>query len=187
MHCGSWWSSAIKFSSCSLISINNYISNGRSTVCCHTIPNSSHTMAWKSKWMEKIRLQCWPPKGQQVSHHRCIWGINCSVLDVDTCAFITIRKRSWYLCFYMCLSVHGEGGVSQHALQVVSQHALQLSRGGCRSSGPHPGGNLRDLAGGSPDPHRGCIPACTEADHPPVMATTAGGTHPTWIHSCSVI
>ena len=35
------------------------------------------------------------------------------------------------LCFYRCLSVHGGGVTSQHALQVVSQHALQqVSRGG---------------------------------------------------------
>ena len=83
-----------------------------------------------------------------------------------------------------------QGGVGSPAclagLQDHTQRELEGSRQG-GSPGPHPGGKLRDLAGGSPDPHWGCIPACTEADHPPVMATTAGGTHPTGIHSCSVI
>ena len=42
------------------------------------------------------------------------------------------------------------------------------------SPGPHPGG--------SPGPHPGgCIPACSEADPP--MATAAGSTHPTGMHS----
>ena len=43
--------------------------------------------------------------------------------------------------------------------------------------------------GGSPGPPLVwgvCIPACTEADPPP-MATAAGGTHPTGMHSCSRI
>ena len=88
--------------------------------------------------------------------------------------------------------------VSQHALQVVSQHALQ--QGGlypnmpCRFPGPHPGGKLRGLVGegclqahtwggvSRPTP-RGCIPACTEAD-PSLVATAAGGMHPTGMHSC---
>ena len=83
----------------------------------------------------------------------------------------------------------------------------------CRFPGPHPGGKLRGLArrgvsrptpkgevegfglGGlqahtqgvsRPTPSMGgCIPACTEADPP--MATAAGGTHPTGMHSCFVI
>ena len=120
------------------------------------------------------------------------------------------------LCFYTCLSVHRRGVVSQHALQVVSQHALQVSSGvypsmPCRFPGPHPGGELEGLAGGSsglylgggklrslawgvsrptpwgisrPTPW-GCIPACTEADPPP-MATAAGGTHPTGMYSCFI-
>ena len=29
-----------------------------------------------------------------------------------------------------------------------------------------------------------CIPACTEADPPQLMATAAGSTHPTGMHSC---
>ena len=81
---------------------------------------------------------------------------------------------------------------------VVSQHALQISRPtprgeveesglGGGSPGPHPGGKLRGLAWGvsRPTPGGVCIPACTEADPPPQqMATAAGGTHPTGIHSC---
>ena len=37
--------------------------------------------------------------------------------------------------------------------------------------------------GGSPGPHPGGIPACSETD-PPWTATAAGGTHPTGMHSC---
>ena len=77
-----------------------------------------------------------------------------------------------YVFTRVCDSVH-RGVVSQHALQVVSQHALQQVSGGLypcmprRSPGPHPGGKLRGLAlGGSPGPHLGSIPACTEADTP---------------------
>ena len=70
--------------------------------------------------------------------------------------------------------------------------------GGC--PGPHPGGCPGHQVGGCPGPHPGgCpgphlgapgpggfIPACTEADTPPPqqMATTAGGMHPTGMHSC---
>ena len=87
---------------------------------------------------------------------------------------------------------------------LVSQQALQVSR-------PIPRGSLRGLArgvsrptprgevegsglgglqahtwGGSPGPQLGgCILACTEAEPPlPQMATAAGGTHPTGMHSC---
>ena len=64
------------------------------------------------------------------------------------------------------------------------------------SPGPHPGGRLGGLAGEVPRPTpRGVggmvwatpvgIPAYTEAE-PPLqqMATAAGGTHPTAMHSC---
>ena len=63
-------------------------------------------------------------------------------------------------------SVHrGEGVVSQHALQAVSQHALQVVsqhvlHGGV--SRPTPKGVSR------PTPRGLCIPACTEAEPPPV-------------------
>ena len=54
----------------------------------------------------------------------------------------------------------------------------------CRSRGPHSGGEVEGSGrGGSPGPHMGGIPACTEAD-PPSTATAAGGTHPTGMHSC---
>ena len=36
------------------------------------IPKSAST------WIEKARLPCWLPRGQQVSHQRRIWGINCT-------------------------------------------------------------------------------------------------------------
>ena len=51
-------------------------------------------------------------------------------------------------------------------------------------SSPTPGGGLQAHTwAGSLGPHaRGCIPACTKADSP--MATAAGGTHPTGMHSC---
>ena len=48
------------------------------------------------------------------------------------------------------------------------------------------GGLHAHTQGGSPGPHPGgCIPACTEADPP--MATAAGGTHPTGMHSCYLL
>ena len=120
------------------------------------------------------------------------------------------------LCFYTCLSVHRRRVVAQHALQVVSQHALQVSSRvypsmPCRFPGPHPGGawgsgwgvsrstlgggKLRSLAWGVSRPTPGgismptpggCIPACTEADPPRLMATAAGGTHPTGMDFCFI-
>ena len=101
-------------------------------------------------------------------------------------------------------SVHGGVLVSQHALQVVSQHALQVSRP-TQFRGMWPGGGLqthtqgrswggsgwevfRPTPGGSvpggtapkgemPGPRGGCVET-------PRMATAAGGTHPTGMHSC---
>ena len=68
-----------------------------------------------------------------------------------------------------------------------------LSTGG-GSPGPHlegEGGRLRGLAGGSLQVHTHgggeCIPTCTEADTPQQMATAAGGTHPTGMHSCFLL
>ena len=55
--------------------------------------------------------------------------------------------------------------LSQHALQVVSQHTLQqVSEGGLLPGVPGPEG----VPGGDT----------------PGMATAAGGTHPTGMHSC---
>ena len=72
---------------------------------------------------------------------------------------------------------------------MVSQHALQVSR-------PTPRGKVEGSGrgGGSPCPHQGgrlrcvcvCVPACTEAPPRQQMATAAGGTHPTGMHSCSL-
>ena len=47
------------------------------------------------------------------------------------------------------------------------------------------GGLQAHTQGGSPGPHPGGIPACTEAGTPQQMATASGGTHPTGMHSCS--
>ena len=67
------------------------------------------------------------------------------------------------------------GVLSQHALQVVSEHALQQVSGRCLVWGvPAPGGCLvwGACSGGLP------------GRDPPRMATAAGGTHPTVMHSC---
>ena len=75
--------------------------------------------------------------------------------------------------------------VSQHALQVVSQHALQVSRptpkGEVEGSGL--GGVSRPTPGGMvsrPTPGGGGAQAIPSSQ----MATAAGGTHPTRMHSC---
>ena len=74
----------------------------------------------------------------------------------------------------------GEWVVSQHALQVSRPTPRgEVERSGLdgRSPGPHPWGVSRPTPRG--------IPACTEADTPSQqMATAAGGTHPTGMHSC---
>ena len=119
--------------------------------------------------------------------------------------------RLCFTCVYD--SVHREGVVSQHALQVVSenslqqvsravvvsQHALQVSR-----PTPRGGGELRGLARGvsrptpwgrgsgvsrptlgeSPGPHPEGVNHGMHWSRPPPMATVAGGTHPTGMHSC---
>ena len=77
-------------------------------------------------------------------------------MNVILLSFIHYQpQRSWGKVMFLHLSVILFTGwvVSQHALQVVSQHALQQVSGGypsmpCRFPGPHPGGKLRDLAGG---------------------------------------
>ena len=100
------------------------------------------------------------------------------------CMFLPPANEVWgKVMFYTCLSFcsQGEGVVSQHALQVVSQHALQQGRGVCYPSMPcsggvpGPGGGL--LRGGS-------APGGAWWPCPSWMATAAGGTHPTGMHSC---
>ena len=81
------------------------------------------------------------------------------------CIVFTTRKRSLRrLCFYTCLSVHRGWYPSMPCRSpggMLSQHTLQVFKGG--SLGPHPGEQLRGLAGwrgssgplpgGSPGPH----------------------------------
>ena len=55
--------------------------------------------------------------------------------------------------------------------------------------GPHPRGKLRGSGRGvyRPTPWGACLPRGVPAPggwRPPVMATAAGGTHPTGMHSC---
>ena len=95
----------------------------------------------------------------------------------------------------VCVCQWGRG-VSQHALQVVSQHALQQVSRGCgipaclagfqahsqggslggSGPGPQPRGKLRGIWPG------GCLLGVMWRS--PLMATAAGGTHPTGMHSC---
>ena len=110
------------------------------------------------------------------------------------------------------LQAHTQGvswGVWPGGLQAHTQGEVGDS-GLVGSPGPHPGGREVEGSGlGSPGPHlgvsmltpggclqahiwgglqahtQGSIPACTEADSPhEQMATAAGGTHPTGMHSC---
>ena len=87
---------------------------------------------------------------------------------------------------------HPRGGVEGDLVRGVSRPTPRGSWGGSGqwgSPGPHPRGGVEgDLARGVSRPTRGgSIPACTEADNPPPMATAAGGTHPTAMHSCFVL
>ena len=101
--------------------------------------------------------------------------------------------------FYTYLSVHGEGGggggggipaCSAGGIPaclaglrgggggVVSQCALQVSRPTPRGEVEASGlGSLQahNWGGGSPGPHQGGIPACTEADTPSEQKATAAG------------
>ena len=79
--------------------------------------------------------------------------------------------------------------VSQHALQVSGPTPRGRLRGlaGVVSRSTPGGGELRGLAGGSPGPHPGgCIQHALRQAPPQQTATTAGGTHPTGMHSCFV-
>ena len=70
------------------------------------------------------------------------------------------------------LQAHTQGGVEGDLAGGVSR--------------PTPKGEVEgDLARGvsRPTPGGVSIPACTEADPPPPMATATGGTHPTGMHS----
>ena len=73
-------------------------------------------------------------------------------------------------------------------LQAHTQGEVEGSGlGGGGVSRPTPRGKLRGLAWGVLQAHtQGGIPACTEADTPHQMATAAGGTHPTGMHSCLI-
>ena len=104
-----------------------------------------------------------------------------------------------YVFTCVCHSEHG--GYSNMPCRypgggVVSQHALQVSRPTPKeeAEGSGLGGGRECLQAHiqwrSPGPHpRGVgIPACTEADTPcQQMVTAAGGTHPTGMHSCSIL
>ena len=59
------------------------------------------------------------------------------------------------------------------------------------SPDPNPGGGVRGLTGGSPGPHSEGYPgphpggvSRPRPRGPKKMATVAGGTHPTGMHSC---
>ena len=91
-----------------------------------------------------------------------------------------------YVFTRVCDSVHGGGVLSQHALQVISQHALQQVLGGVLSQhalqvvSQHA---LQQVSGGVCS--GGGVPGPGGAWwRPPRMATAAGGTHPTGMHSC---
>ena len=84
-----------------------------------------------------------------------------------------------------CLAAGLGGVVSQHALQVSSLTPRGKLRGLARgvfrptsrgSPGPHPGG--------SPGPHPGAVYLSMHWGRRPPMATAAGSTHPTGMHSC---
>ena len=105
----------------------------------------------------------------------------------------TAGKRR--LCFYTCLSVilFTRGGA---CLGLDPGGGWGVWLGGSR---PRLRGEVGGLAGGGVQAHtqgggpgagagRWCIPACTEADTTPLpqqVATAAGSTHPTGMHSCS--
>ena len=68
------------------------------------------------------------------------------------------------------LKAHTQGGKLKSLAWGVSRPTSGVS------PGPHLGGSQAHTQGG--------ITAYTEADPPPQMATAAGGTHPTGMHSC---
>ena len=119
-----------------------------------------------------------------------------------------------YVFTCVCDSVHRVGGIpvclaagGYPSMHCIWYPSMPCSRGGLQahtqgescgvwpgqgSPGPHPRGLQVHIWGGespgphlgrSPGPYLGGILACTEA-HPPPMATAAGSTHPTEMHSC---
>ena len=105
----------------------------------------------------------------------------------DQCPFYyrpqTKFAKVMFLHVSVSHSVHGGGVVSQHALQVTGGVYPSMLY---RFPGPHPRGKLRGLAGGVSRP----TPGGCESQHalrqtpPHLTATTAGGSHPTGMHSC---
>ena len=126
--------------------------------------------------------------------------------------FITARKRSLQrLCFYTCQSVQGGWYPSMHCRFLSTEGGgIPACIAGLQAH-TRGGGKLRGLAWGVSRPTTGVgkklrglawgggvsrpttwgvvvgIPACTEASTPQQMATAAGGTHPTGMHSCYYI
>ena len=92
-----------------------------------------------------------------------------------------------YVFTHVCDSVHT-------GRRVVSQYALQVSGGGggipaCLTGlQAHTWGEVEGSGlGGSPGPHPGGVSQHALRQTPPSpmqMATAAGGTHPTGMHSC---
>ena len=115
----------------------------------------------------------------------------CYKVVTSVNAIFTARKQSLRrLYFYTCLSVHSLSSVSASPRgrfggsgwgEGVQAH----TRSG--GSQPMPGGVVQAQAQGEVSRPKGCIPACTEADTPQQMATAAGSTHPTGMHSCYII
>ena len=107
--------------------------------------------------------------------------------------------REGYVFTLVCLSTGGGWYPSMPCRWYPSMPCK--SPGGCISSmpcrfpGPHPGKSLRGLAGGgglqahtqgrSPGPHPGGSPGGGVYPSMHLMATAAGSTHPTGMHSCS--
>ena len=106
----------------------------------------------------------------------------------------TGRKRSWgkvmFLHVFVILFTGGRWYPSMHCRWYPSMPCSR-SRGWypsmpCRSPGPYPGGKLRGLARGVSRPTPRGVSQHALGQTPPHthMATAAGGTHPTGMHSC---
>ena len=99
---------------------------------------------------------------------------------------VILFTGGWYPSMPCSRSLGGGIPACLAGLQAHTQGEVEgvWSLGG--SPGPHPGRRLRGLAWGRgvsrPKPSGG-IPACTEAETPP-MATAVGAMHPTGMHSC---
>ena len=121
-------------------------------------------------------------------HHSGSQEVPSSIPTGGNCFYCPQTKfvKVMFLHLSVSHSVHkGASSCQGEGVSLLGESPCQgVSLPGGGSPGPHLGGLQAHIQGVSRPTLGGVIPGCTEADTPQQMATAAGGTHPTGMHSC---